>query len=119
MRRPSRRPGSERCWRLPRTYRARRCVSFSPSGWNGNADARLTAIVRFAGDRLNIYDPASTWQVPEPLALAESLSCFAQDSPELRRKVAWSARRQLLQWCGTGRVRRLLRDELEHLGIPM
>ena len=53
---------------------------YLPRGYR-YAFATRSAVVRFAGDPLDVYAPGSSWQVPEPLAVAEALTRLATDSP--------------------------------------
>jgi hypothetical protein len=69
----------------------------------------------FVGDPLRVYDPASTWAVPEPFALARALTRLATDSPAERTAAARRAQDHLTAWCGPQRVRTLLAEAVERL----
>jgi glycosyltransferase involved in cell wall biosynthesis len=69
----------------------------------------------FVGDPLRVYDPASTWAVPAPFALADALTRLAQDSPAQRAEVARRGAEHLASWCGPERVRSLLAEEIGRL----
>jgi hypothetical protein len=66
-------------------------------------------------DPLRVYDPASTWGVPEPGALAGALGRLASDTPAQREAVCRSAQAHVTQWCGPERVWELLAAEVESL----
>jgi glycosyltransferase involved in cell wall biosynthesis len=69
----------------------------------------------FVGDPLRVYDPASTWAVAEPFALASALHRLAQDSPAERTAATRRAAEHLASWCGPERVRTVLVEEVGRL----
>ncbi len=73
------------------------------------------AIVRFAHDEVGVYDPASSWHVPEPFAIADALSRLVLDRPEHFRHASRSAEARVRSWCRPARVRRLLEREVARL----
>ncbi|HEV3238204.1 MAG TPA: glycosyltransferase [Gemmataceae bacterium] len=68
---------------------------------------------QFVDDAVGLYAPYSTWNVPEPAALAASLLKVVREEPSRLTAVAGEARDYLDRWCRPGRVRRLLAGELE------
>lgn len=79
------------------------------------AYATAPALLSFVGDPLRVYDPAASWGVPEPFALADALSRLAEDGPAVRAAVVRTAREHLGAWCGPARVFQMLQDEVERL----
>jgi glycosyltransferase involved in cell wall biosynthesis len=79
------------------------------------AFATRPAYLSFVGDPLRVYDPASTWAVAEPFALASALLRLAKDSPAERAATARRATAHLNAWCGPQRVRELLAEEVGRL----
>ena len=69
----------------------------------------------FAHDPLGVYHPASTWNLPEPYAVAGALTRLALDTPERRAEACERACAHLQAWCNPGKVRRLLAQELQRL----
>ena len=67
----------------------------------------------FARDPLKVYDPASAWHVPEPLALADALSRLVKETPERRVEIGWRSSAHFTKWCNPERVAKLLHDEIE------
>jgi glycosyltransferase involved in cell wall biosynthesis len=80
--------------------------------------ASRPAHVRFVDDPLRVYDPASSWHVPEPSALANALSCLVTDNVEVRADACLKASSHLTRWCGAHRVSALLAEEVRRLGLP-
>jgi glycosyltransferase involved in cell wall biosynthesis len=79
------------------------------------AYATRPARIAFVRDPLRVYDPASTWHVPEPLALANALSRLASDSSARRTENAQRAACHFAQWCSPERVAGLLAEEVQRL----
>jgi hypothetical protein len=77
--------------------------------------ATRSAILRFVGPANEDYDPATTWEVPEPFALTAALRRFTASTSAERREAARAARACVLQWCGVEHVRRLLAAEVDSL----
>ncbi len=75
--------------------------------------ATRPAVVRFADDPIGCYDPSSSWEVPEPFALADALDRWLGDAPERRADAAKAARERLFQWCGV--AREVLANEVRRL----
>jgi glycosyltransferase involved in cell wall biosynthesis len=71
--------------------------------------------LRFVNDPLDVYDPASTWNVPEPFALAAALRRLASDSPERQSEACWRACAHFNHWCSPQRVRATLCEEVQTL----
>jgi glycosyltransferase involved in cell wall biosynthesis len=69
----------------------------------------------FVGDPLRVYDPASTWHVPLPFALADALTRLAADSPGRRAEVSTRAFLHFMNWCNVERVTSLLAQEVQRL----
>jgi glycosyltransferase involved in cell wall biosynthesis len=69
----------------------------------------------FAHDPLGVYHPASTWNLPEPYAVAGALTRLALDTPERRKEACDRAYAHLQAWCSPGKVQRLLAQELQRL----
>jgi glycosyltransferase involved in cell wall biosynthesis len=80
------------------------------------AFATRPVILSFVNDPLpGVYDPASTWNVPLPFALADALSRFAKDTPESRALAGRRGQNQIERHCGPDRVRHILADEVRRL----
>jgi len=77
--------------------------------------ATRPACVRFVGDPLGVYDPASLWHVPAPFAVADALTRLAADSPGRRAEIATQAFLHFMNWCNPERVERLLAEEVQRL----
>jgi glycosyltransferase involved in cell wall biosynthesis len=89
-------------------------ADYVPEGYRYAYESR-PVILSFVGDPLRVYDPASSWGVPEPFALCGALSRFAQDSSQARAEAGRKAREHLLSWCGPERVKAILLDEIQRL----
>jgi glycosyltransferase involved in cell wall biosynthesis len=72
-------------------------------------------ILSIVNDPLRVYDPASTWGVPEAGALARALGRLAGDTQAERDAVCRRAQEHVAQWCGPERVREVLAEEVERL----
>jgi hypothetical protein len=79
------------------------------------AYASRPARVSFVDDPLRVYDPASSWHVPEPLALADALSRLVLDDRATRDFACWRARAAFRKWCAPERIGDLLGEEIERL----
>jgi glycosyltransferase involved in cell wall biosynthesis len=79
------------------------------------AFASEPARVSFVDDPLRVYDPASSWHIPKPLALADALSRLVSDHPEKRAEACWRACAAFTNWCGSERVGCLLAEEVGRL----
>jgi glycosyltransferase involved in cell wall biosynthesis len=74
--------------------------------------ATRPAVVRFAPDPLDVYHPASSWQVPTPFSVADALCRLVTDDPSRRQEAVQAARRRVLRWCDPARIRRILAEEV-------
>jgi hypothetical protein len=79
------------------------------------AFASRPARVSFVDDPLRVYDPASSWHVPEPLALADAMSRLVMDDRATRDFACWRARAAFRNWCAPERIADLLSEEIERL----
>jgi len=71
--------------------------------------------VSFVNDPLRVYDPASRWEIPVPLAISDALSRFAKDSPQQRAQVGERTRQYVELRCGPERVRDIIAQEARRL----
>jgi glycosyltransferase involved in cell wall biosynthesis len=79
------------------------------------AFATRPARVSFVDDPLRVYDPASSWHLPLPFAVADALSRLAREDRAARDRACWRARAAFRNWCGQERVGDLLGKEIERL----
>jgi glycosyltransferase involved in cell wall biosynthesis len=79
------------------------------------AFATRPARISFVDDPLRVYDPASSWHLPLPFAVADALSRLVREDRGDRDHACWRARAAFRNWCGQERVGDLLGKELEHL----
>jgi hypothetical protein len=71
---------------------------------------------QFVDDAVGLYAPYSTWNVPEPGALAAVLLKLVTEDPSALSAVTEDASAKLSRWCRPFRVRRLLAREVELIG---
>jgi hypothetical protein len=70
------------------------------------------ALIHFADEEAHVYDPGSSWQVPEPFAIADALSRLVLDTVDRRSQLCNRAQARVRHWCRPARVRRLLEAEV-------
>jgi glycosyltransferase involved in cell wall biosynthesis len=71
---------------------------------------------QFVDDVVGLYAPYSTWNVPEPGALAAVLQKLVTDDSSRLLTVTEEACANISRWCRPSRVRRLLAREVEWIG---